>query len=54
MMRELCIVGSIALSGQIRFFDRCPRAALADELALGWYPLPFQGKEFDARRKCGA
>ena len=27
------------------FFDRCPRAALGDELALGWYPLRFQRKD---------
>ena len=51
MKRKLCIDGSIALTGQIRFFNRCPRAALADELALGWYPLPFQGKESASQRK---
>jgi len=22
-----------------------PRAALEDELVLGWFPLPFQGKD---------
>ena len=38
---------SVALTGQIHVFDRWPRAALEDELALGWYPLPFQVKDID-------
>ena len=35
---------SVALTGQFTFTPTKPRAALEDELALGWYPLPPRGK----------
>lgn len=34
----------VPLSGHPIVFGSYPRAALEDELALGWYPLPFQGR----------
>ena len=45
-MRKLCIDGSVALTGQVRFLSVTQGGARRRACpALGWYPLPFQGKE---------
>jgi hypothetical protein len=40
-------VALTALQGKSMFLTGDPGGALEDELALGWYPLPFQRKDID-------